>query len=87
MFPRESPNGHHLAYHSAESGRPEIYVRSLRDEGGRWQISTVGGRHPEWTRGGREIVFDALDGRLMAVTVTLEPTFAAGIPIFGPWCW
>jgi hypothetical protein len=50
------------------------------DEGGRWQISSAGGRFPVWTRGGREILFEAADGKLMAADITLEPSFAAGIP-------
>ena len=80
--PAISPDGHWLLYDSNESGRRELYVQSLRDDGGRWQISTNGGVFGQWTRGQREIVFRALDGdqRLMAVEVTLEPTFSSGIP-------
>ncbi|MEE8277199.1 MAG: hypothetical protein V3R89_00545, partial [Thermoanaerobaculia bacterium] len=60
--------------------------QSLGDDGGKWQISTDGGEWPAWTRDGREIVFHAANGQLMAVEVTLEPTFSAGIPeaLFDP---
>jgi hypothetical protein len=63
-----------------------VYVQSLGDDGGKWQISTDGGRFANWTRDGREIVFLAADGQLTAVEVTLEPTFSARIPktLFDP---
>jgi Tol biopolymer transport system component/predicted Ser/Thr protein kinase len=78
--PTVSPDGRWLLYQSTESGRFEVYVRSLGDDGGKWQISTDGGGNAVWTRDGREIVFHAADRRLMAVEVTLEPTFSAGLP-------
>ena len=78
--PDISPDGRWLLYHSDESGRREVYVRELGDGGGRWPISIDGGAHGRWTRDGREIVFQAPDGMLMAVEVTLEPSFSAGIP-------
>jgi hypothetical protein len=79
--PAVSPDGRWLLYQSYESGRDEVYVQSLEDDGGKWQISTDGGLWAQWTRGGREIIFStADDGTLMAVEVTLEPTFSAGVP-------
>jgi serine/threonine protein kinase len=78
--PDISPEGRWLLYHSDESGRREVYVRELGDGRGRWPISIDGGAHGRWTRDGREIVFQAPDGTLMAVEVTLEPSFSAGIP-------
>src|SRR5262249_29926735 len=41
-----SPDGHWLAYAAAESGPPEIFVRRFPASGGRWQVSTGGGRFP-----------------------------------------
>jgi Tol biopolymer transport system component len=86
LEPAISPDGRWLLYSSNESGRDEVYVQSLGDDGGKWQISTDGGGHGAWTRDGREIVYRGGDGTLMAVDVTLEPTFAAGIPeaLFDP---
>jgi Tol biopolymer transport system component/predicted Ser/Thr protein kinase len=86
LGPVVSPDGHWLLYSSDESGRNEVYVQSLGDDGGKWQISTDGGIWGEWTRDGREIVYRGGDGTLMAVGVTFEPTFAAGIPeaLFDP---
>jgi hypothetical protein len=37
---------------------------------GKWQISTAGGRYPEWRRDGQEVFYVDPDGRLMAVSVT-----------------
>src|ERR1700682_4675513 len=53
-----SPEGHWLAYQSAESGQSEIYVRPFPNvDRGRWQISTSGGTSPVWARGGGELFF------------------------------
>jgi serine/threonine protein kinase/Tol biopolymer transport system component len=85
-LPAISPDGRWLLYQSNESGRNQVYVQSLRDDGGKWPISIDGGRHGRWTRDGREIVFQTPDGMLMAVEVALEPTFSVGIPkaLFNP---
>ena len=56
-FGRFSPDGHHVAYMSDESGRPEIYVRSFPDGGSRVQISTDGGTRPVWSRDGKTLYF------------------------------
>lgn len=75
-----SRDGRWLAYHSDESGRSEVFVISLEDDGGKWQISTDGGSRPLWSRGDREIVFLGSDGKLMVVDVTHSPRFTAGVP-------
>jgi Tol biopolymer transport system component len=76
---RFSPDGRWLAYQSDESGRPEIYVRSFPDTGGKWQISSDGGTVPLWSGDGREIFY--LNGnRIMAVTIDSETGFSAGKP-------
>ncbi len=84
--PSPSPDGRWLAYASVESGRGEVYVQSLLDDGGKWQISTDGGGYMAWTRGGREIIYQGSDRKLMAVDIRLEPTFQAGTPkvLFDP---
>ena len=81
IAPKISPDGNWLLYDSDESGRREIYVRSLLDAGGKWQISRSGGSLGRWTKGGREIVFESPNGILMAVDVQLEPSFSAGVPV------
>jgi len=79
---RFSPDGRYLAYVSNETGDYEIYVQTFPEHGGKWQVSTAGGRNPEWRRDGKELYF--LSGeRLMAVDVnTTGPQFEAGTPKF-----
>jgi eukaryotic-like serine/threonine-protein kinase len=55
--PRFSPDGRRIAYVSDESGRFEVFVRSIEGAGGRIQVSTRGGTSPVWSRDGREIFF------------------------------
>jgi serine/threonine protein kinase/Tol biopolymer transport system component len=74
-----SPDGRWLAYHSNESGRPEIYVRDLAETGGRWQISTAGGDEPHWSPDGRELYYRN-SGFLLAVPIETRPAFQAGTP-------
>jgi Tol biopolymer transport system component len=78
---RVSPDGRWLAYVTGRAPNVQMYVNSLRGEPGRWQISTTTGIMPEWTRGGRELVFETMDGRLMAVDIETESGFRAGIPV------
>ncbi len=81
VFPAFSPDGRWLAYSSNESGTMEVYVRPFPGPGGRWQVSTGGCRYPLWSRDGRELLFQTLDRRVMAVTYTAKgDSFAAGKP-------
>jgi serine/threonine-protein kinase len=73
-----SPDGRWMAYGSTQSGQYEVYVTSYPDTHGRWQISTGGGRQPAWSRDGRELFYRDFNGALVAVPVTLQPTFGAG---------
>jgi Tol biopolymer transport system component len=75
-----SPDGRFLAYQSNESGRPEIYVQSFPGPGGKWQISTSGGREPHWRADGRELYYRASDEKLMAVDVQTKGDLVAGVP-------
>ena len=77
--PRFSPDGRFIAYASDESGRIEIYVRSYPGPGGKWQISSEGGSEPVWNPKGRELFYRA-GNKMMAVDVTVQPTFSAGKP-------
>ena len=79
--PAFSPDGRWLAYSSNESGTYELYVRPFPGPGGRWQVSTGGGRSPRWSRDGRELLFQTKDRRVMAVSYTAKgDSFAAGKP-------
>jgi eukaryotic-like serine/threonine-protein kinase len=79
-----SPDGKWVAYESNESGRFEIYVQPFPGPGTKWPISTSGGAQARWSRDGKELFYVALDERLMAVPVRLDPanqTVEASEPI------
>ena len=79
--PAFSPDGRWLAYSSNESGTLEVYVRRFPATGGRWQVSTSGGLFPLWSHDGRELIFQTLDNRVMAVSYTAKgDSFAVGKP-------
>ena len=66
---RVSPDGRWLAYTSSESGRWEVYLRTLPEPTGKWQISTRGGITARWSPDGRKIYYE--EGRqLMFVSLT-----------------
>jgi len=87
-YPDLSPDGRWLAYSSDESGRPEVYVQPYPGPGPRQQVSTNGGTGPAWSHDGRELFYtptqtiggQATLTRMMAVPVTLRPTFTVGAP-------
>jgi len=57
-----SPDGRWMAYESDESGTAEVFVRSFRGPGGRWQLSEQGGGYPRWTADGRAVYFWTRNG-------------------------
>jgi eukaryotic-like serine/threonine-protein kinase len=75
-----SPDGRWIVYDSDESGQYEVYVRPYPKaySGGRWQISSNGGRQPMWSHDGREIFYRDFDGGMHAASVNLDPTFKPG---------
>jgi serine/threonine-protein kinase len=81
-FAEISPDGHYLAYQSAESGQLEVYVRPFPEvRSGPWQISSNGGTRPAWARNGRELFFLDSSNAMTAVPVhTTGTRFVAGTP-------
>ena len=77
MWPSHTPD-QWMAYGSTQSGQFEVYVTSYPETRGRWQISTGGGRQPAWSSDGRELFYRDFAGAMIAVPVTLSPTFEAG---------
>jgi hypothetical protein len=75
-----SPDGRWVAFAAGRPPSVEVYVQSLSGPAGRWQISTAGGISPRWTRGGRELIFEGWDGRIMAVDIDATAGFHAGTP-------
>lgn len=56
-MPRLSRDGKLLAYISNETGRSEVYVRSLLGAGSRLQVSAGGGTQPAWSLDGRQLYY------------------------------
>jgi serine/threonine protein kinase len=74
--PQISPDGRWLAYTSNESGKEEIYVRPFPNiNGGRWKISTNGGKNSLWSPNAREVFFRNEDA-VIAVPVKTDPIFS-----------
>ena len=74
-----SPDGRWLLFESDETGRPEIYVTPFPGPGRTFPVSTDGGRNPDWRGDGREVVYGALDGRVLAAPAFPEgDTFRVG---------
>jgi hypothetical protein len=69
-----------LAYQTDEAKRNELYVTTLPQPGGKWQVSTNGGRAPVWSRDGNEFFYIGAGGKMMAVAVKNGPKFDAGVP-------
>ena len=74
-----------MAFTSDRSGRREVYVRPFQAGEGEWPISLAGGQAPRWRADGKELFFEAVDGKMMAVPVTAragaKPAFEAGAPV------
>ena len=60
-----SPDGRWLAYVSNEGGRSDVYVRPFPGPGGKWRVSTEGGRAPVWSQTKRELFFGSITGQIM----------------------
>ncbi len=74
-----SPNGKWISYLTDESGSYQIYVRSFPEKEGKWQISTDVAEEPRWSPDGK-ILYYRKSSQVMAVPVTTERTFSAGVP-------
>jgi hypothetical protein len=71
---------------SDEAGRNEVYVRPFPASDSKWQISSNGGPDIRWRHDGKELLYEAPDGKLMSVKLKLSPTFQAQKPepLFNP---
>jgi len=65
-----SPDGRWVAYMSAASGKPEVYVEPFPSTGARWQVSTNGGAEPHWRGNPLELIYLDADSVLTAVRVS-----------------
>jgi Tol biopolymer transport system component len=81
--PQVSPDMRWLAYASTETGRNEVYVQPFPPTGQRWQVSSSGGRQPQWRADGRELYFVGDDRRFHAVDIADNAnSFEYGVPKF-----
>jgi Tol biopolymer transport system component/tRNA A-37 threonylcarbamoyl transferase component Bud32 len=85
FFGQLSPDSHWMAFTSDRSGKREVYVRPFPPSEGEWTISLAGGEMPRWSGDGKELFFEAADGKMMAVAVKAitgpKPSFDAGAPV------
>ncbi len=85
LFGQLSPDSHWMAFTSDRSGRREVYVRPFPPSDGEWTISLAGGEQPRWRGDGKELFFEAADGKMMAVPVRAvagtRPFLDAGTPV------
>jgi Tol biopolymer transport system component len=73
-----SPDGKWLAYSSAQSGRPEVFITEFPGPGEKIPISNGGGYEPKWRADGRELFYIAKDGQLMSVAIAPGPALEVG---------
>jgi hypothetical protein len=76
---RFSPDGHWIAYVSAQSGLAQVYLQAFPGPGERVQVSTDGGREPVWAPSGSELYFRTAT-KFMAVDVNARPGLSVGKP-------
>jgi eukaryotic-like serine/threonine-protein kinase len=78
---KAEPDGKFIAYASTELGANEVFVRSFPGPGGKWKVSTNGGKFPAWAPSTRELFFLGGDDRIMTASYTITgDSFAAGTP-------
>lgn len=75
---RISPDGRWIAYVSDESGKWEVYVQPFLSSGGKWQISSAGGKQPQWSHDGRELFYVAPNQTLMTVPIHPDQSLDPG---------
>jgi Tol biopolymer transport system component/predicted Ser/Thr protein kinase len=66
-----SPDGRWIVYSADRSGRTETYVRRF-PEGRSVQVSTSGGRAPQWTHDGKEVVYWSEANDVTATPIAIE---------------
>ena len=83
-----SPDGRWVAYASGdEKGVIEIYVEPVPPTGAKYQVSKdLRSHHPRWTPDGKELYYVPGPGRIVAVSITTQPSLAVGnaVPLSDP---
>jgi serine/threonine-protein kinase len=74
VTPEFSPDGHWIAY-ATGANRVDVEVRAFpapaSGQGGKWLVSSNGGRIPRWSRNSHELLYQEGD-RIMAVSYTVN---------------
>ncbi len=76
-----SPDGKLLAYQGTEAPDPEIFIRELKPDGGKWQVSTGVGRCPVWRADGKELYFITPRFDFMAAPISTTNGLEIGTPV------
>ncbi len=76
-----SPDGKFMAYAANESGTNEVFVQPFPGPGGKWKVSTAGGKFPAWAAATHELFFLGGDDRIMAAAYSTQgDSFSVGTP-------
>ncbi|HYV96213.1 MAG TPA: protein kinase, partial [Gemmatimonadaceae bacterium] len=76
-----SPDGRWIAYETNETGKIDVFIRPFPNvDGGKWQVSSGGGRAPLWAKSGRELFFVNTKRDMVAVSISDGPTPSPGEP-------
>jgi serine/threonine-protein kinase len=68
-----SPDGRWVAYVSAESGAPDIYLHAFPSGGAKIRVSTEGANRVRWSHDGRELVYWTTPPSMSLVRVATPP--------------
>ena len=77
---RPSNDGALAVYVTEESGTPEVWLTTMPASDMRLRVSTAGGVQPIWSADDREITYLALDGKVMAVSISRSPRIRLDVP-------
>ncbi|MEP7028179.1 MAG: hypothetical protein ABI960_06255, partial [Candidatus Eisenbacteria bacterium] len=75
-----SPDGRFVAGTAGIIPGTQVFVQSLVGPPGRWQISSAPASRPRWVKGGKELIFESRDNRLLAVDIDTSDGFRVGTP-------
>src|SRR5712692_286029 len=74
-----SHDGHWLAYMASDStGQAQVYVEPFPPTGAKYQVTTVGGGNPVWSRDGRQLFYLSARSQIMSVEVQTQTNFVIG---------
>jgi eukaryotic-like serine/threonine-protein kinase len=83
-----SSDGRWMAYTSDVAGQREVYVQPFPSADNEIRVSTNGGEQPRWRGDGKELFYQAADGKINAVAVTViagsktSLQFGPPVPLF-----